>query len=853
VAAFILTRAGPNGTLSIFIAENDLGSANGPLYAIDEANCSVEWTYTKFNGNDAAGSWDTLAYADDANGTPVVIIGTADPDSSVYAVDAQTGTKVWSFKTLVNPTFSDDDLGAGASVTAPGVNGFADGVAYIPGKDGWIFALDLTTGAVIWDFNFGKAFNVGPEYSRATPAVVGDTVVFGGTMGVAALNATTGAVEWVSQAAGGGEVLSASAVVGPGGQQVVAVTSLSGNLSVFNAATGALLYSYQMGSFSVASVADVDGNLLANSSDGFLYDFAVGGANSGAPTTAVTSPADGSMLANPNGSLTVSGTASGGPVGGVDVAIQEGGSTGMWWDATAGAFTSGYANNAATVANPGADTTTWSLQVPVPSGGGTYSVQASAFGTNGLADTSADAPQPAPSQDAFTVGYLMGAPHLSTPKGIFVAPGGSVSVSGSGFGANQSVALSLAGSTLTTVTTGSLGGFTSSAVPIPATAAFGSASLVATAQTSGKTANATIDISNEWPSAGYNSVNTAMEPNDIILRDHVAPISVEYLTQAWSYPSGAAVQTTPVISDNVLYFANGAGTVTALTVHQSVPLWTYQAGSAVNSTPVIDNGMVFVGTEGGSVLALNATTGKLVWSKSVGGPVSSPLAASGSLLIVGTTTGTLYGLGTAKGKVNWQTSLGGAVSGPAIDPTAGEAVVGAGDTVTAVNTSAGTVLWTVTTGGPVTADPTINAGEVYVGSGDGTVYELNEQTGAKGWTFDAKGPVTVGGSLMSFNGTNYVVGTSTGAVYFLNSRGGTVFKSFDPGSPIVGVTSSPGFALVTTSTGSALGYKYTGGASFRYSTSAGFDAAGTVLNGIVYLSGLDQTVRAFTIPGRPIP
>jgi outer membrane protein assembly factor BamB len=847
--------AGPNGQMTVYIAENDLGTANGPMYAINEANCAVDWTYTSFNGNDAAGSWDPMAYATSANGTPLVVFGTADPDSSVYAVNAATGATVWSYVTLSNPTFADDDVGAGVSITAPGVNGFADGVAYVPGKDGYMYALDLTTGALIWDFNFGQAFNVGPEYSRATPAVMGDDVIFGGTMGVAELNATTGAVVWRSTAAGGGEVLSAIAVVGPSGQQVVAVTSLSGELSVFNAATGALLYSYQMGYFSVASVSDVDGNLLVNSSDGFLYDFAVGGANSGAPTTAVTSPADAASVTNPDGSLTISGTASGGPIAGVNVAVQEGGSTGMWWDAAAGAFTPGYSNNLATLVTPGADSTGWSLAVPIPPSGGTYTVQASAFGTNGLADTTADSAEPSPSQDAFTVGFLRGAPHMAPTDGMYVAPGASIGVSGTGFGDSEKVAISLAGTTLTTVTTGSTGGFPAVQVPIPATAAFGETSLVATGQTSGDTSNATVYISNEWASSGYNSLNTASEPNDLILRYHVAPVSSEYLTQAWSYPSGAAIDTTPAIYRGVLYFGNEAGTVTALSIHQSVPLWTYQAGSAVDSSPLVVNGQVIFGTSAGSVVSLSAATGAVKWTTPTSSAVDSSPTVSGNLVAVGSANGTVYGLSVANGKILWQDTLSGAVSGaPAIDPAIGDVVVGAGDTVTALSKTNGSVLWTTTTGGAVTADPSIMGGKVYIGSGDSNVYQLSESTGTIGWTFHANGPITAGGSIMTFKGTDYVVGTKSGEVYFLGINNGKSSKEFDtPGGAVVGVTSSPGFALVTTAAGDALGYKYTGGASFQYSTPSGFNSSGAIVNGIVYLTSLDQTVRAFSIPGRPIP
>ena len=38
----------------------------------------------------------------------------------------------------------------------PGVNGFADGVVYVPSKDGFVYALNLTTGAHLWTASLGS-------------------------------------------------------------------------------------------------------------------------------------------------------------------------------------------------------------------------------------------------------------------------------------------------------------------------------------------------------------------------------------------------------------------------------------------------------------------------------------------------------------------------------------------------------------------------------------------------------------------------------------------------------------------------------------------------------------------------
>ena len=76
----------------------------------------------------------------------MVVFGSDDPDNSVYELNATTGAMLWTYRT--NNTTADDDVGASPTISAPGVNGFADGVAYVTGKDKITYAFDLTTGAL---------------------------------------------------------------------------------------------------------------------------------------------------------------------------------------------------------------------------------------------------------------------------------------------------------------------------------------------------------------------------------------------------------------------------------------------------------------------------------------------------------------------------------------------------------------------------------------------------------------------------------------------------------------------------------------------------------------------------------
>ena len=144
----------PDGTgLVIYFGDNGLNGFDdgGHLWAVNgidpnaAANCSVKWSFNGYGATPGsqpgAGTWSPPAFAKDKNGRPLVIFGGSSPDDAVYALDARTGARVWRFQ--ANPTGKfDADVGAGPTVSAPGSNGFADGVVYVSGKENVTYALE---------------------------------------------------------------------------------------------------------------------------------------------------------------------------------------------------------------------------------------------------------------------------------------------------------------------------------------------------------------------------------------------------------------------------------------------------------------------------------------------------------------------------------------------------------------------------------------------------------------------------------------------------------------------------------------------------------------------------------------
>ena len=368
----------PGGVTTLYVGVQDNGAVQGPMMAISDATCKVEWKRNPYRV--FSGSWSPDAYGVNAKGIPLVIFGSGDPDCAIYALNARTGATLWRVKSLVGGLA---DFGTGAAISPPGRNGFAHGMAYVPGKDRILYAIDLTTGALKWHFNYGAATGANFAGGRSTAALAGRSVVFGTPVGVAAVDAITGKKIWLSEDAGPSdtEVLSSPLVTGPAGHQVVVYGDLKGYIEVSSLATGQVLYKYKTGGYVISSPADSAGNLLIGSSDGFLYDLAPGGSNGTLPTTSITAPAAGSVIANPGAKpVTAAGTAQPGsaaPVTTVNVAVQMNGPAGQWWNAAKRTWQPGPAWNHATLSGSGG-TINWTLGVPVPAQGSVLTFSARA-------------------------------------------------------------------------------------------------------------------------------------------------------------------------------------------------------------------------------------------------------------------------------------------------------------------------------------------------------------------------------------------------------------------------------------------------------------------------------------------
>jgi len=232
----------------------------GHLWAMNATGCTVKWAWNAFGNppgsqTGLSGEWSEPGLALDSSGRPLVVFGSSDPDDAIYALNANTGVTVWRFQTLQG---IDSDVGAGPTISAPGVNGFPDGVVYETGKDKIVYALDLASGAVIWSFNIKTANPVPQGDTVSVASLDGTNLILGWGAGLYDLNAVTGVPIW--NVTGLAEVATSPAVSGSPGDKIVFAGDLAGGFHAYTM-TGSQVFGMNTGGAVFGSPAVSNGRV----------------------------------------------------------------------------------------------------------------------------------------------------------------------------------------------------------------------------------------------------------------------------------------------------------------------------------------------------------------------------------------------------------------------------------------------------------------------------------------------------------------------------------------------------------------------------------------------------------------
>ena len=106
----------------------------------------------------------------------------------------------------------------------------------------------------------------------------------------------------------------------------------------------------------------------------------------------------------------------------------------------------------------------------------------------------------------------------------------------------------------------------------------------------------------------------------------------------WSIKTGATTKSSPVISNDNIYFGNDKGTLTAVSSEGKI-LWKYESGSSIDAAPMVFGTKVIFGCNDGILRAVDRTSGKLLWSYTT----ENQIAGSANVWISGNKAGIVTG------------------------------------------------------------------------------------------------------------------------------------------------------------------------------------------------------------------
>lgn len=256
--------------------------------------------------------------------------------------------------------------------------------------------------------------------------------------------------------------------------------------------------------------------------------------------------------------------------------------------------------------------------------------------------------------------------------------------------------------------------------------------------------------------------------------------------QSWFYHTGDSVKSCPAVAHGYVFVGSDDGSVSALRASDGKRMWYFQtqgqvrANIAVWDAGALPGTVVYAADLAGGVYALSAPTGALLWSFTTHCPVYSDPAVAGGVLYVGGYNDSMYAI--RGGKRIWAVSEDNSSweSGPAV--TGGVVYIGSDDWYAyALCAGNGKRMWRTRTGGSVTSDAVVLDHVVYIGSDDGYVYALRASDGSVKQRYPTTGAVAATPAVV--NGVVYV-GSEDGTVYAFDAQSGRIIWTYWTGGQV---------------------------------------------------------------------
>ncbi len=381
-----------------------------------------------------------------------------------------------------------------------------------------------------------------------------------------------------------------------------------------------------------------------------------------------------------------------------------------------------------------------------------------------------------------------------------------------------------------------------------------------------------------------------LQPTETV--DPSRPTPIPRPGALWTFATGGAIWDTGTIADGICYFGSDDGNLYALDLASHQLKWKSASQGIVRSRPALAGGLVYFASDDGNLYAVDAHDGEQVWRRDIGdalpremranlgsSPVptgydyrqSSPVVA-GDLVYVGSKDGNVYALAAATGDVVWTHKTGEKVRAtPTVDN--GTVYVGSWDeSFYALDAQTGQERWVTPLQGEVQSTALVAGGLVYCASRKASVVAMDAQTGDIKWEYSYGQNLWVESSPRLVDGVIYIGSSGSKMVVGIDAKTGKEFTKFL--SPIInwstpaiegdtlyigGIDSSvPGIGgllaleLVHGKFASVTPYRFW----FRMTDSleltghwSGAASSPVILNGVIYLGGLDGVFYALKAHG----
>ncbi len=201
------------------------------------------------------------------------------------------------------------------------------------------------------------------------------------------------------------------------------------------------------------------------------------------------------------------------------------------------------------------------------------------------------------------------------------------------------------------------------------------------------------------------------------------------LEKIWEFKAESYLETSPSISNNMVFFGSEGSKIYALDMEDGRLLWEFQTGNSVEATPFVYKDILFVGSRDQNFYALNLFDGSKKWNIELDGEICCTSPVYKGIVYVATVLGNIYAFNAMTGNLKWKSDVSGTIySSPVIDN--GIIYLGTSGRIkklNAISISTGQVIWDFDIDGELFSSPFLADKNIYITSMDGYVYAFSSK------------------------------------------------------------------------------------------------------------------------------